>query len=190
MHHELLTGSRRDAITAPMLREWLEPLGLTEITPRRWIDGLKPPARRLFELWLGRAHLTVCWGFSLDFVPHVSGGSIRWHRSDKSAKLDVVIQPAELLKPCYLFGPERFRDDLPVFANQHSDARFGLFELFAAGFAQSHTALEQLQRALQREVAPFELLDDCFELIETGLECFRWSGVRLVFRHLGILTGC
>ena len=54
----------------------------------------------------------MCWVFSLDFVPHVSGGSIRWHRSDKSAKLDVVIQPAELLQPCYLFGPERFRDEL------------------------------------------------------------------------------
>jgi hypothetical protein len=114
MHNvELLSASERDAIAARMLREWLEPLGLTEIAPRRWIDGSKPPARRLFELQLLKgASLKACWGFSLDFVPHVSGSSVRWHRSDKTARLDVIVDPVELPQPCFLFGPARFRDEL------------------------------------------------------------------------------
>jgi hypothetical protein len=110
---ELLSASQRDAIIAPMLRESLAPLGLTEIAPRRWIDGSKPPARRLFELQLLKgASLKACWGFSLDFVPHVSGSSVRWHRSDKAAMLDIFVDPAGLPQPCFLFGPGPFRDEL------------------------------------------------------------------------------
>jgi hypothetical protein len=109
---ELLSASERDAIATLMMRERLEPLGLAEIAPRRWIDGSKPPARRLFELQLLKgASLKACWGFSLDFVPHVTGG-IRWHRSDKTAKLDVIIDPVALPQPCFLYGPERFRVEL------------------------------------------------------------------------------
>lgn len=115
MHIDLLEGARRDAVTAPMLREWLDPLGFTQITPRYCVDGSNPPVRRLFELCLLKgAGLKACWGFSLDFVPHISGGCVRWHRSDKTAKLDVIVDPAELPQPSYLFGPERFRDELAM----------------------------------------------------------------------------
>ena len=114
---ELLSASERDEIIAPMLRNSLEPLGLSEIATRRWVDGSKPPARRLFELQLLKgaslkAPPPPCWGFSLDFVPHVSGSSIRWHRSDKTAMLDVIVDPVALPQPCFLFGPERFRHEL------------------------------------------------------------------------------
>jgi hypothetical protein len=109
----LLSASERDAIATPMLRERLEPLGLTEAAPRRWVDGLKPPARRLFELQLLKgASLKACWGFSLDFVPHVSGSGIRWHRSDKTAMLDVIVDPVTLTQPCFHYGPEQFRLEL------------------------------------------------------------------------------
>jgi hypothetical protein len=110
---ELLSASDRDAVCAPILRERLGPLGLTELAPRRWIDGSKPPARRLFELQLLKgASLKACWGFSLDFVPHLSGGGFRWHRSDKAAMLDVIVDPAALPQPCFLYGAERFRAEL------------------------------------------------------------------------------
>jgi hypothetical protein len=96
-----------------MLRERLGPLGLTDIAPRRWIDGSKPPARRLFELQLLKgASLKACWGFSLDFVPHLSGGSLRWHRSNKAARLDVFVDPRVLTQPCFLYGAEKFRSEL------------------------------------------------------------------------------
>ena len=97
---ELLSAEQRDAVIAPVLREHLQPLGLTELTPRRWIDGSKPPVRRLFELQLLKgASLKACWGFSLDFVPHVSGGVVRWHRSDKAAMIDVIVDPVALPQP-------------------------------------------------------------------------------------------
>jgi len=114
MHNVVsLSASERDAISTPMLRERLAPLGLIEIVPRRWIDGSKPPSRRLFELQLLKgASLKACWGFSLDFVPHVSGSSVRWHRSDKTAMLDVIIDPVGLPQPCFLFGNEHFRAEL------------------------------------------------------------------------------
>ncbi|MEX2120423.1 MAG: hypothetical protein WD847_12580 [Pirellulales bacterium] len=109
---ELLSATERDSIATRMLRERLEPLSLSEIAPRRWIDGSKPPARKLFEFQLLKgASLKACWGFSLDFVPHVSG-NIRWHRSDKTARLDVIIDPVALPQPCFLYGPEQFRIEL------------------------------------------------------------------------------
>lgn len=110
---ELLSATERDAIVTPLLRERLEPLGLSEIAPRRWIDGSKPPVRRVFELQLLKgACLKACWGFSLDFVPHLSGRSLRWHRSDRAARLDVIVDPVALPQPSYLFGSERLRAEL------------------------------------------------------------------------------
>jgi hypothetical protein len=109
---DLLSATERDSIATRMLRERLELLSLSEIAPRRWIDGSKPPARKLFEFQLLKgASLKACWGFSLDFVPHVSG-NIRWHRSDKTARLDVIIDPVALPQPCFLYGPEQFRIEL------------------------------------------------------------------------------
>src|SRR5436305_858012 len=102
---ELLSSSDRDAIVAAHLRRSLPALGLTEVTVRSWIDGSKPPVRRMFELQLlTGAGMKACWGFSLDFVPHVSAGRIRWHRSSKAALLDVIIDPKGLPQPSYIHG--------------------------------------------------------------------------------------
>ena len=69
------------------------------------MDGLEPPCRRLFEIQLLKgAGLKACYGFSLDFVPHISGGRVRWHRSDKSAMLDVVLDPRDLPQPSFIHG--------------------------------------------------------------------------------------
>jgi len=53
------------------------------------------------------------WGFSLDFVPHLSGDSIRWHRSDKSARLDVTINPKKL-PTIWCPRSEQFREEFPT----------------------------------------------------------------------------
>ena len=107
MYYQLLSAAERDAIIQSHLREWLGPLGLNEIIPRRWVDGSQPPARRIFELQLLKgAGLGALWGFSLDFVPHISGGSLRWHRSDKTAMADAVIIQTDLPQPDYIHGPD------------------------------------------------------------------------------------
>jgi hypothetical protein len=112
---ELLSAAERDAIVAPHLQQHLRPLGLIQMGARTWIDGSRPPVRRMFELRLRKgAGMRAQWGFSLDFVPHISGGRTRWHRPDKTAMLDVVIDPGEEVLPraSLIHGADRLHDDL------------------------------------------------------------------------------
>jgi len=112
-YYQLLSAAERDAILAAHLRERLPAFGFTEITARRWVDGSQPPVRRMFELQLLKgAGIKACWGFSLDFVPHISGGRVRWHRSDKTAMLDVMVDPRSLPQASYIHGPARLTEGL------------------------------------------------------------------------------
>jgi hypothetical protein len=43
-----------------------------------------------FEAWKGGV-VAPRWGLSLDFVPHVSGSSVKWHRTSKSAIYDLCV---------------------------------------------------------------------------------------------------
>lgn len=113
MEVNLLSASERDAVISACLRLNLPGLGLMEIKPRMWVDGSRPPARRVFELDLLKgAGIKVCWGYSLDFVPHISAGRVRWHRSDKTARLDLIVDPRDLRAATYLYGPARLANDL------------------------------------------------------------------------------
>ena len=113
MDYQLLSATERDAIVARHLRDFLPSLGLTERAIRSWIDGSHFPVRRLFEIQLLKgASMKANWGFSLDFVPHISGGRVRWHRTDKTAMLDVVLDPKDLHTPSYIHGPARLEEGL------------------------------------------------------------------------------
>lgn len=35
------------------------------------------------------------WGTSLDFVPHVRGEAVRFHRTNKGAVIDVLFDPID-----------------------------------------------------------------------------------------------
>jgi hypothetical protein len=62
---------------------------------RRWVRAY-PPIRHVFELVpMKGATFIPRWGFSLDFVPHVKGSALAWHRTDKSAALDLVYDPVD-----------------------------------------------------------------------------------------------
>ena len=113
MTYELLSSTERDAIVSEQLRAKLPSLGLTERSVRSWIAKSEGPVRRLFEIYLMRgAKLRLCWGFSLDFVPHISAGRVRWHRTEKSALLDVTVDPRDLQQPSYLHGAARLVESL------------------------------------------------------------------------------
>ena len=88
--YRFLSADDLDRMMRLPLNECLPALGLTGISARTWMECSKRPARRLFELQLLKgASLKACWGWSLDFVLHISGGRVRWHRSGKSARLTV-----------------------------------------------------------------------------------------------------
>jgi len=115
MQIDIISSTRRDAIIAAHLREYLPSLELTEMSARRWVDGSVPPVRRLFEMQLLKgAAMQACWGFSLDFVPHVSAGRVKWHRSDKTARFDIGYygQSCHLVSPSFLYGPICLAEDL------------------------------------------------------------------------------
>src|SRR6185437_11502508 len=61
-----------------------------------------------------------------------------------------------------------------------------LFQLLPAGLAELHSFFEQIEGALQRQVAALHLLYDLFQLVESSLEA---QGRLLLFRHLLILAG-
>jgi hypothetical protein len=72
----------------------------------------------MFDLSLLKgASMRARWGFSLDFVPHISGGRVHWHRTNQTAMLDVTIDPSEEALPrlTFIHGAARLQDDLKHF---------------------------------------------------------------------------
>jgi hypothetical protein len=66
------------------------------VKPLKWVRSAKPAIRDLIELYsLKGASIAPRWGFSLDFVPHVAAGRVRWHRTVKSSMLDLVWDPLD-----------------------------------------------------------------------------------------------
>jgi hypothetical protein len=75
----------------------LEDHGFEAVGPRRWVRSSRAPIRDVIELEALKG-MSYCpmWGFSLDFVPHVtSRGDVKWHRSAKSARFDLVYRPID-----------------------------------------------------------------------------------------------
>jgi hypothetical protein len=90
---DLLRPAERDDIIAGYLNAPLLALGFEQVAPRRWVDGSAAPVRRVFAMQLLKgAAVKPQWGFSLDFVPHLSGDRICWHRSNRTAQFDVVVE--------------------------------------------------------------------------------------------------
>jgi len=79
-------------------------IGFEAVTPRKWIRTTKVPIRELLTVYSIRHSYVACWGVSLDYVPHVSGSTIRWHRTNKSALLDLTYDPLD-----YTLDPNEWR---------------------------------------------------------------------------------
>ncbi|NWB69565.1 hypothetical protein HX839_24990 [Pseudomonas sp. I8001] len=78
-------------IVSPTVESLLQPLGFEVQGPLSWLRSVDAPIRQLFRLeqWKGGA-LAPSWALSLDFVPHLSGNEIKWHRTSKSARPDLT----------------------------------------------------------------------------------------------------
>jgi len=84
-----------DSIIAAVADPLLVAAGFCAGARRRWVRSF-PPVRHVFELAsMKGATLAPRWGVSLDFVPHVKGNALAWHRTDKSAILDLAYDPID-----------------------------------------------------------------------------------------------
>jgi hypothetical protein len=177
---DLLKAAERDAIVECHLNRLLSPLGLTENSARSWIDGSAPPARRMFQISLLKgASMKACWGFSLDFVPHISGWNlpstsrrkICRHRTDKSAMLDVIVDPRDLTQYCSLFGAAQLNSEL----GQHLP-----------------TAVERARETWRRGETWRGMLEIVQELREKPINCFgfhNYTQLPLAFAFLNAKLG-
>lgn len=85
----------RDALHAAF-DSLLRKVGFERPKPLKWVRSTKVPIRELVEILpLKGAAVSARWGYSIDFVPHVSSGRVRWHRTAKSALLDLVWDPLD-----------------------------------------------------------------------------------------------
>ncbi|MEO8490323.1 hypothetical protein [Pseudomonas sp.] len=102
-------------IIAPVVEPFLQPLGFEVQAPLTWLRSEDAPIRQIFCLkqWKGGA-LAPAWGLSLDFVPHLSGNQIKWHRTPKSARLDLTWDVRDrAMDISYMYGPEVIARNAP-----------------------------------------------------------------------------
>ena len=80
-------------------------------------------------------------------------GRFRRHQAVELGIHELLLPGQVFAEVHAFFGTERLGLDLAFFADQHFDARLGVFQLLAAGFAEAHPFLKQLERSLQRQIA-------------------------------------
>lgn len=68
-------------------------LGFEKVKDNLWVQDLGSGVRKIVQIrsWKGDKY-TPWWGYSLDYVPHFDNSfrNIYWHRTDKSARFDIV----------------------------------------------------------------------------------------------------
>ncbi len=89
---EEINNARLHAIVRGEVERVLGPRGFEAAGDLKWVRDRDAPIRQVFAFtkWKGGV-VGPSWGVSLDFVPHLSGQQLRWHRSNKAAKLDLCI---------------------------------------------------------------------------------------------------
>jgi hypothetical protein len=112
---ELLTIDAIQQHVGPVVDELLGPRGFVCQKPLCWLRSNDAPVRQMFRYGQKKGGvLTPEWGYSLDFVPHLSGGKLKWHRTEKSALFDLFIddQSPELLL-YYIWGTAGLLEQMP-----------------------------------------------------------------------------
>ena len=86
----------------------------------RFPNSSEDGVRRMFFLEAGQGgSITPAWGYSFDFVPHISGDTVHWHRTAKSARHDVWLSaPGRELDMSLLDPVERLENHLPRIAKR------------------------------------------------------------------------
>jgi len=103
-------------IVSPMVMSLLEPLGFESQKILHWVSSDNVPVRQIFSLRKRKGGIIApAWGLSLDFVPHLSGNKLRWHRTKKSAIFDLTVDARDReFDINYIRGPEEIRHNAPA----------------------------------------------------------------------------
>lgn len=103
---ELLSIATIHQHVAPLVDAFLAPRGFVSMKPLHWLRSADAPIRQMFVYsQLKGGALAPQWGFSLDFVPHISGKKIAWHRTEKSALFDAFIDgQGQNMNLSYMWG--------------------------------------------------------------------------------------
>ncbi|MFT3996653.1 MAG: hypothetical protein QM667_04535 [Asticcacaulis sp.] len=112
---EELTNARlHDLMHATVER--LLPEGFEAAGELKWVRDTYAPVRHVFGFTKYKGGiLRPYWGLSLDFVPHVSGKQIRWHRSNATARPDLHVPPRDpALSLPYIHGERPVRRGHPT----------------------------------------------------------------------------
>src|SRR3712207_5104242 len=93
---QFLPAATIDAIIHEIFDPKLATLAFERVAPRKWVRCTKTPIRELFAFNVMKGmSRSASWAFSLDFVPHLSGSSLAWHRTNKSARADLSDDPID-----------------------------------------------------------------------------------------------
>jgi len=122
---DVVRANRVDAILDATFGASLLADGFAQIRHRVWARNRVPNITDVFNIQaLKGASLAATWGFSIAFVPHVSAGKVKWHRTLKSARLDVRYDPRNFptskespdLQLDTLYGESKLRDQASALA--------------------------------------------------------------------------
>lgn len=139
---EFLTQSQAEPVVKATFGPFLAQAHFEEAGPLKWVRQSSPEIWWLFEFYRTKgAGLRARWGLSLPFVPHVSGREVRWHRTPKSALLDL-----------WLWSPELEAKEPPVF-----DLCYGLKELTKQCTKRAGRILETALSSLEQAKAVSDL---------------------------------
>ena len=140
-----------DQVLSPLMER---ELGLIYLGGYLWAGPWEDHRRKLVQVFLvNQAYGTLQWGWSFDFVPHVSGGKLAWHRTDKSARLDVWEVSRDFIEAGT--GPARKKREAVMFsaygpdrdgiADRHRRAFRTLLPLIRAYYAGTDTPEKLLE---------------------------------------------
>jgi hypothetical protein len=97
---DLVSAADIDRIIESKFSPSISDLGFVYVSRRKWVRSRAPGIRDLVVIQaLKSANYYPIIGFSLDYVPHISGNSMRWHRTEKSAQFDLKFDPLDIEVP-------------------------------------------------------------------------------------------
>jgi hypothetical protein len=155
---EEVTIERAHALVHEQVERFLTPHGFEPVGDLKWVRGQDAPIRQVFGFhkW-PEGTFGPRWVVSLDFIPHIWGGQVAWHRSSTAAWQDLgayaTARDMKMNRHCG-DGPIR-RDHRRIIASAMTEA---------APFWAALSSLEKLPSGIAE--------------LETKIRSRRWFGVQ------------